>query len=125
MRRKSLNRLSVRRRAGNPRTGWLTAGSVTFQCEVNTPKKYGENDYSNNIRSTTVSFVNSPAMDIWMIDIPYKYGGVTRHVRSIDRTRLAKWLRTAYPINTLNVTYAYLDPPYGSLPTASTVNADL
>ncbi len=106
-------------------TGWLSAGSVRFECEVNTPKKYGENDYANNVRSVTVSFVEAPDMDVWWIDIPYNYGGSTRHVRSVDRTRLTKWTKAAYPINTLNVTYAYLDPPYGSLPTASTVNDDL
>jgi hypothetical protein len=106
-------------------TNWLSAGSVRFECEVNTPKKYGENDYSNNVRSVTVNFVEAPDMDVWWIDIPYNYGGSTRHVRSVDRTRLTKWTKAAYPINTLNVTYAYLDPPYGSLPTASTVNDDL
>lgn len=30
MRRKSLSRLKVRRRAGNPRQGWLTAGALTL-----------------------------------------------------------------------------------------------
>jgi hypothetical protein len=106
-------------------TGWLTAGSVRFECEVNTPKKYGENDYTNNVRSVTVNFVEAPDMDVWWIDIPYNYGGSTRHVRSVDRTRLTKWTKAAYPINQLNVTYAYLDPPYGSLPTAANVNDDL
>jgi hypothetical protein len=106
-------------------TGWLSAGSVRFECEVNMPKKYGENDYTNNVRSVTVSFVEAPDMDVWWIDIPYNYGGSTRHVRSADRTRLTKWTKAAYPINQLNVTYAYLDPPYGSLPTAADVNDDL
>jgi hypothetical protein len=107
-------------------TGWLTAGNnVKFECEINLPKKYAENDYSNNLRSVTVDFVNSPVMNIAMIDVDYSYGGSVRHVRSVDRTRLAKWLRTAYPIRTLNVYYGYLDPAYDSLPDVDTVNSDL
>jgi hypothetical protein len=106
-------------------TAWLTAGSIKFECEVNLPKKYAENDYTNNVRNTTVTFVNSPVMNIAMIDVDYSYGGSVRHVRSVDRTRLAKWLRAAYPIKTLNVYYGYLDPAYDSLPDVDTVNSDL
>ncbi len=46
-------------------------------------------------------------MNIAMIDVNYFFNGVVRHVRSVDRTRLAAWLRAAYPINTLNVYYGY------------------
>lgn len=107
-------------------TGWLTAGTVRFECEVNLPKKYAENDYGNNVRSSgNLTFVNSREMNIAMIDINYFWGGVERHVRSVDRTRLAAWLRAAYPIHKLNVYYGYFDPPYDSLPNADTVNGDL
>ncbi|HET7088809.1 MAG TPA: Ig-like domain-containing protein, partial [Anaerolineae bacterium] len=105
--------------------GWLSAGSVRFECEVNTPLKYGENNMSDNIRSVTLSFVNAPAMNLLIVDVPYRIGGTTYHVRNLDRTRLAKWLRNAYPIRTLNVEWAYLDPPYNGLPAAATVNFDL
>ena len=68
-------------------TGWLSAGSVRFECEVNLPKKYAENDYTNNVRSTaSLNFVGSRTMNIAMIDVDYKYLGVVRHVRSVDRT---------------------------------------
>ena len=105
--------------------GWLSAGSVRFECEVNTPQKYGESDYTDNTRSTTLSFVNAPAMNLVIVDVPYKIGGTTYHVRDLDRNRLAKWLRNAYPINMLSVKWAYLDPPYNGLPTAATVNSDM
>ncbi|MBI5566646.1 MAG: hypothetical protein HY870_17225, partial [Chloroflexi bacterium] len=58
-------------------------------------------------------------------DVNYFFGGVQRHVRSVDRTRLAAWLRAAYPIHQLNVYYGYFDPPYNSLPNVDTVNSDL
>ncbi|MFN8594591.1 MAG: VCBS repeat-containing protein [Anaerolineae bacterium] len=106
-------------------TGWLNSGSVTFQCQINTPQKYGDSNASNNSRSVTVNFSKSPAMNILMVDANYWYGGVVRHVRSIDRTRLAAWLRAAYPINTLNVWYGYMDPPYDSLPDVDDLNDDL
>ncbi|CAG1010264.1 hypothetical protein MYXO_03989, partial [Myxococcaceae bacterium] len=107
-------------------TGWLTAGTVSFECEVNLPKKYAENDYTNNVRSTgNLTLVNSREMNIAMIDVNYFWGGVERHVRSVDRTRLAAWLRAAYPIHKLNVYYGYFDPPYDSRPNADTVNGDL
>lgn len=107
-------------------TGWLTAGSVRFECEVNLPKKYAESDYTNNIRSTAnLTFVNSRVMNIAMIDVDYWFNGSVRHVRSVDRTRLAAWLRAAYPIHQLNVYYGYFDPPYNSLPNVDTVNSDL
>jgi hypothetical protein len=108
-------------------TGWLAAGNnVRFECEVNLPKKYAESNYGNNIGSTVnLTFVNSRPMNIAMIDVDYWFNGAVRHVRSVDRTRLAAWLRTAYPINQLNVYYGYLNPPYGSLPNVDTVNSDL
>ena len=53
-------------------TGWLSAGSVRFECEVNLPKKYAENDYTNNVRSTaSLNFVGSRTMNIAMIDVDY------------------------------------------------------
>jgi len=107
-------------------TSWLNSGSVRFECEVNLPKKYAENDYGNNIRSSaSLNFVASRAMNIAMIDVDYWFGGSVRHVRSVDRTRLAAWLRAAYPIHTLNVYYGYFNPPYNSLPDVDTVNSDL
>ncbi len=106
-------------------TGWLSAGSVRFECEVNTPQKYAENDYGNNIRSVTLGFVNAPTMNVLLVDAPYKSGGTVRHVRDVDRTLLASWLRRAYPIKTLSVGWAYLDPPYNSLPNVDTLNSDL
>jgi hypothetical protein len=109
-------------------TGWLTAGhTMRFECEVNLPKKYAESNYGNNIGSTAanLTFVGSRPMNIAMIDVDYWFNGVVRHVRSVDRTRLAAWLRAAYPINQLNVYYGYFNPPYGSLPNVDTVNSDL
>ena len=105
--------------------GWLNAGSVRFECEVNTPQYLAENDYTNNLRSVTVNLVNSPVMNLLMVDVPYRFNSVVRHVRDVDRTLLESWLRRAYPIKTLNVWWGYLDPPYNSLPSAATVNGDL
>jgi len=106
-------------------TGWLGTGNVTFQCEVNTPLKYADYNYGNDLGSVTVNFHASPAMNLLMVDVPYWSGGVVQHVRNFDRQRLEAWLRNAYPINSLSVKWAYLDPPYGSLPDAGTVDNDL
>jgi len=38
---------------------------------------------------------------------------------------LEAWLRAAYPINSLNVYYGYMDPPYNGLPNVDTLNNDL
>jgi hypothetical protein len=106
-------------------TGWLGAGSVTFRCEVNTPLKYADSNYGNDATSITVSFSPAPPMNLLIVDVPYRWNGVTQHVRNIDRTLLESYIRRAYPINSLTVKWAYLDPPYGSLPSADTVDNDL
>ncbi|HTP07240.1 MAG TPA: hypothetical protein VMP08_03265, partial [Anaerolineae bacterium] len=106
-------------------TGWLNAGSVTFYCEVNTPLKYADSNYGNDVTNTTVTFVKSPPMNLLIVDVPYKSGGVTQHVRNVDRTLLESYIRRAYPINSLTVKWAYLDPPYDSIPDAGTVDNDL
>jgi hypothetical protein len=106
-------------------TAWLSAGSVTFNFQINTPQKYAENDHVNNTSSVTVNFVNSPVMNLDIVDVPYRFGGVVRNIRTVDRTLLESWIRRAFPVKTLNVYWSYLDPPYGSLPSAGTVNGDL
>ena len=106
-------------------TGWLGAGSVTFRCEVNTPLKYADSNYGNDATSTTVTFSPAPPMNLLIVDVPYRWNGVTQHVRNIDRTLLESYIRRAYPINSLTVKWAYLDPPYGSIPDAGTVDNDL
>jgi hypothetical protein len=89
-------------------TGWLSAGSVRFECEVNTPQKYAENDYGNNIRSVTVGFVNAPTMNVLLVDAPYKWGGTTRHVRDVDP---AGFRLRRVPDQDASVGY-HLDPPH-------------
>jgi hypothetical protein len=106
-------------------TGWLGTGSVMFQCEVNTPLKYADYNYGNDAGSVTVNFNPSPPMNLLIVDVPYRSGGVVQHVRNVDRTLLESYIRRAYPINSLTVKWAYLDPPYGSLPDAGTVDNDL
>ncbi len=106
-------------------TGWLSAGVVTFRCQVNTPVKYADSNSSDDATSVNVNFFPSPPMNLLIVDVPYQSGGVTQHVRNVDRTLLESYIRRAYPINSLTVKWAYLDPPYGSLPDAGTVDNDL
>jgi hypothetical protein len=106
-------------------TGWLNPGSVRFECEVNTPVKYAETTTANNLRSTTVNFVRSPDMNLLIVNARYRSMGSVQNVRDIDRIRLEKWLKAAYPIHKLNVWWGYLDPPYNSLPNVDTLNNDL
>ena len=106
-------------------TGWLSAGLVTFYCEVNTPLKYADSNYGNDQGVVTVNFNTSPPMNLVIVDVPYWSGGVVQHVRNVDRTLLEAYIRRAYPINSLSVKWAYLDPPYGSIPDAGTVDNDL
>jgi hypothetical protein len=106
-------------------TGWLNPGSVRFECEVNTPIKYAETTTANNIRSATVNFVRAPDMNLLIVNARYRYMNVVRDVRDLDRVRLEKWLKAAYPIHKLNVWWGYIDPPYNSLPNVDTLNNDL
>jgi hypothetical protein len=110
---------------------WLASGTVEFKCEVNpapagtTARRYVESNYGNNVRSVTVEFVRSPAMNLQIADVPYWYNGSVRHVRDVDRDLLAQWVRRAYPIHKLNVSWWELLPSYDALPDADTVNSDL
>jgi hypothetical protein len=102
---------------------WLF-GSMSFECEVNAPRKYAESNYSNNTGSAAGFFQPAPTMQLVIYDVPYLYNNVTRHVRDVDRTRLAQWLKAAYPINQLQVWWDTL-PTFGFLPTSDQVNTTL
>ncbi len=104
---------------------WLTPGVVTFSCEVNQPRAYAETNYANNTSSTSATFVAAPAMNLVLVEVPYKYQGTVQHLRTIDRTLLESWLRRAYPISVLNVKWAYLYPPFSSVPDAEDIDINL
>jgi len=107
-------------------TGWLNAGLVTFNFEIHPlPRKYAEDDYTNNSSSVTVNFVNSPVMNLRILDVPYAKDGLVHYPRVVDKTLLESWLRRAYPIKTLNVWWFDLGVPYIGVPDPILVNLGL
>ena len=88
---------------------------------MNTPLKYADSNYSNDVRSVTVNLVNSPPMNLLIVDVRYKQYGVTRKLRTEDYTLLESWLRRAYPVKTLNVSWAYRLPSFKNKITQSIV----
>ena len=105
-------------------SSWLHS-SVTLIAEVNHDHRMAESDYSNNYQTASVTFQDTPEMNILLVDACYTSGGTTYHVRNTDRWALASWLRRAYPIHRLNVWWGVFVPCYDSLPNASDVNSDL
>lgn len=102
---------------------WFTAG-VQLLCAVNPDRKYAEKNWDNNTASYAVNnfTIPTPLMRLAVIDVPYFADGTVRWPAPIDHLLLESYLMRAYPLTGLNILWAYLDPPYGSLPTASTVN---
>ncbi len=105
---------------------YMKLGNATFECEINYPaRKYAENDYGNNLASVTLNVNPAGVLNLNMVDVRYYYGGVLRTIRDEDRWRLEAWLEAAYPIQWVNPTWSYLNPPYDAIPEASTVLSDL
>ncbi len=92
-------------------SSWLH-GTVQLTAIVNEDYDLAETDYANNVEVRTVTFEDSPEMNVLLVDICYDLSGTTYHVRDDDRRALASWLRRAYPIDRLNVWWGVVETCY-------------
>ncbi|MGC9371584.1 MAG: FG-GAP repeat domain-containing protein, partial [Paracoccaceae bacterium] len=105
-------------------TSWLH-GTVAFEAEANTAHTLAEYAYENNDHREDVTFRSTPTMHVKLVDACYRTGGTTYHVRDADRIALASWLRRAYPISNLDVSWGTRRPCYTYRPEAWEVNVAL
>jgi len=105
---------------------WVNTDELHFFCNVNSPEKYREPNRADNTLGLSTNFVAAPApMKVLEVDVPYWWNGGVQWPRWIDFDALASYLRRLYPIAELQMSAAYLNPPYGALPDAHAVNNSL
>jgi len=86
-------------------------GTVELTAEVNPLLAWRgraplEEDYSNNESSLTVDFRPVPELDLRVFSVGYyTHTGGTLFTPGTDPLALSQWLRRAYPIHSLNVSY--------------------
>src|SRR5262249_25941156 len=78
--------------------------AVNLTAELNPDESPAEIDYSNNVRTTTVSFLEVPAQHVVLYNVGYEHGGTVYYPRALDRDRLESWLHRAFPLSSLGVT---------------------
>lgn len=64
-------------------------------------------------------------MNLLIVDVRHYQNSLVRKLRVEDYILLESWLRRAFPVKTMNVSWGYWDPPYSYLPEAETVNSNL
>jgi hypothetical protein len=110
-------------------TAWTADGNLTLEGEINPPGIPGgvaEANRGDNVKRETVTFHNTPPLNLRLVSVAYKVGNIT-YTPSVTQTyELEDWLRRAYPIPRLNVVRDSTDMTYlKRLPTADEVNARL
>jgi hypothetical protein len=84
---------------------WLT-GNVRLEVEVNPNRSVVESDYSNNITSLDVTFVDGGDMRIAWLPIHYITGGYTGPQDPTSRINKGDaWLKATYPVSHTRVKY--------------------
>jgi hypothetical protein len=102
---------------------WLT-GTLQLTAEVNPAHTLIEDDYQNNLFTTSVTFEPTPPITVTIVGAVYNTSNITYTAGITDYQAIASWLRAVYPTSQVNLITQTLTIS-GGLPTASQMNIHL
>ena len=87
---------------------WIVPGNLTLQAEANPFHEARENNYTNNIVQTTVTFQQGKVLQLHLRDIQYlrPMDNQLVSIRDIDYSFLESYLRRVFPISGLSTSRA-------------------
>jgi hypothetical protein len=103
-------------------SGWITAGNLTLTARLDPNGAKFDPDTSDNIRTVTVNFQETPPLRLRLVNVQYTSGGNTYLEGNSHLDALESWLRRAYPINSLQVTRQTFVYPTNGLPNVDTLH---
>ncbi len=103
-------------------TGWTTSGNLTLTARLDPNGAKFDPNTSNNIRTVTVNFKDTPPLRLRIFNVQYTSGGNTYLAGNSHLDALESWLRRAYPINSLQVSRQTFVYPTNGLPNVDTLH---
>jgi hypothetical protein len=103
-------------------SGWTSAGSLTLTARLDPNNAKNDQDQSDNVRTVTVNFNETPPLRLKLVNVQYTAGGSTYLAANSHLDSLESWLRRAYPINSLQVTRTTFVYPTSGLPNVDTLH---
>ncbi len=104
---------------------WTTAGSLTLTAYLDPNNAVFDPDTSDNVKSVTVTFHDTPPLRLRLVNVRYTSGGHTYLASNTHLNALESWLRRAYPISDLQVTRTTYNYPRSGLPNVDTLHSYL
>lgn len=104
---------------------WTQAGDLTLTAYLDPNGSVNDPNPANNTRSLTLRFTDTPALYLTLYNVAYTQDGVSYLADGSHLEALESWLRSAYPLSSLQVRHKVFRYPAAGLPNAVTLNSRL